>query len=280
MKNYRHEFINPNDALNIHLKFSIDTGSIINKHFHDWIEIVYIIKGSLEFQVNNKTQLLRENDFIVVNPMSIHSTKCIHGNVAILLQIPISFLEEFNKEINNYRFNVDLKSNNARVQTKLNNIRDIMKDLWIAYQFHVDGYIFRCYSLVFELIYILVHSFSYKINNIDKIETEKNLKRIRKIIKYVKKYYSEDISLTMVSSIVNLNPIYFSRFFKTHMGVTFLEYLNLVRLEHIYTDLLNTDLNIKDIQEKHGFYNSKLFRRMFKDTYGGTPNEIRYNKSK
>ena len=57
--------------------------------------------------------------------------------------------------------------------------------------------------------------------------------------------------------------------------MTFLEYLNMVRLEKIYVDLLNTNMPVKDIQEKHGFYNDKVFRRMFKEVYGCTPREAR-----
>ena len=59
------------------------------------------------------------------------------------------------------------------------------------------------------------------------------------------------------------------------MGITFLDYLYRVRMEKIYTDLMNTDLNIQEIRERHGFYNEKVFRRMFKEMYGGSPKEVR-----
>ena len=275
MEKYKHEFIKPIDGIDVFIKFSIDTGSVINKHFHDWIEIVYIIRGGLEFQCNNKTIHLEETDFIVVNPMSIHSTRCIDGNTAILLQIPISFLQKFVPDISKYHFDVDIHSENPRVQTKITKMREIMTDLLIAYEFQVEGYIFRCYSLIFELIYILVHSFSHEIKEIDRIKSEKNMERMQYIMNFIKHHYMEDISLDRISNEIGLNSVYFSRFFKKHMGITFLEYLNMVRLENIHTDIINTDLTIKEIQEKHGFYNYKLFMKMFKNTYGCTPKEAR-----
>lgn len=276
MEQYHHEFIDKNEMLDLHLDFFIDPGqTVINKHFHDWIEIIYLTHGDLEIQVNNKTTQLKVNDFVVINPMSIHSTRCMNGNTAILLQIPISFLEKFMPNIREYSFAVDLESKDPKVQTKLANIRSTLQDLWINYEFQVEGYVFRCYSLIFEIIYILVHSFSYKVDRNERRKNEKNLERIQTIIEYVEEHYQEPISISEIAGLVGLNEIYFSRFFKNNMGMTFLEYLNMVRLEKIYVDLLNTNMPIKDIQEKHGFYNDKVFRRMFKEVYGCTPREAR-----
>ena len=276
MEEYRHEFIDKDEILHLHLDFFIDPGqTVINKHFHDWIEIVYLIHGDLEIQVNQKTTKLKEHDFVVINPMSIHSTRCMNGNTAILLQIPTSFLEKFMPDIREYSINVDLESKDPRVQTKLANIRSTLQDLWINYQFQAKGYEFRCYSLIFEVIFILIHSFSYKLDRKERQKNQKNLERVRTIIEYVENHYTEQLSIAEIAGRVGLNEIYFSRFFKANMGMTFLEYLNMVRLEKIYVDLLNTNMPIKDIQEKHGFYNDKVFRRMFREIYGCTPREAR-----
>lgn len=276
MEDYRYEFIAPSEMLDIHLEFFIDPGgSVINKHHHDWIEIIYLIHGELEVQINNETKKLKKNEFIVINPMSIHSTRCRDGNTAILLQIPLSFLEEFVPDIREYRFFVDLDSKEPRTQTKLGDIRNTLQDLWIAYQFQAEGYLFRCYSLIFELIYILVHSFSQKLDRKELQRNQKNLERIERIIDYVNCHYTEAISIKEIAGVLGLNEIYFSRFFKANMGTTFLEYLNMVRLEKIYVDLLNTNMSIGEIQEKHGFYNEKVFRRMFREVYGCSPREAR-----
>lgn len=276
MEDYRYEFIAPSEMLDIHLEFFIDPGgSVINKHHHDWIEIIYLIHGELEVQINNETKKLKKNEFIVINPMSIHSTRCRDGNTAILLQIPLSFLEKFVPDIREYSFFVDLDSKDPRTQTKLGDIRNTLQDLWIAYQFQAEGYLFRCYSLIFELIYILVHSFSQKLNRKELQRNQKNLERIERIIDYVNCHYTEAISIKEIAGVLGLNEIYFSRFFKANMGTTFLEYLNMVRLEKIYVDLLNTNMSIGEIQEKHGFYNEKVFRRMFREVYGCSPREAR-----
>ncbi len=59
------------------------------------------------------------------------------------------------------------------------------------------------------------------------------------------------------------------------MGVTFLEYVNQVRINHIHEELLATEDSITDILEHNGFTNYKVFSRMFKAQFGMTPRELR-----
>ncbi len=59
------------------------------------------------------------------------------------------------------------------------------------------------------------------------------------------------------------------------MGKTYLEYLNEIRLSHIYKDLVSTDLPLKIILENNGFTNYKLFRQLFYDNFHTTPGAYR-----
>lgn len=72
-----------------------------------------------------------------------------------------------------------------------------------------------------------------------------------------------------------LNPEYFCRIFKKYTGSTFLDYVNQVRLTHIYEELISTDDTVTDILARNGFTNYKVFCRMFRETYGGTPTQLR-----
>lgn len=57
--------------------------------------------------------------------------------------------------------------------------------------------------------------------------------------------------------------------------MTFLEYLNSIRMENLFMDLMDTDLSIQQLLSIHGFTNYKLFMKMFRARYGTTPNELR-----
>ena len=80
---------------------------------------------------------------------------------------------------------------------------------------------------------------------------------IREIITYVNEHYMEKLSLDTIAAQVGFSREYFCRFFKQHMGITFLRYLNEVRISHA------------------GFTNQTIFNRLFKEIYGMTPRQSR-----
>lgn len=277
---YIHESINKYKESDFRVEFSIDQGNIIGMHFHDSIELIYCVKGDLEFVDNNTKINMHSHDIIAVNPMNIHSTKSLSGYTAIILHISMELLERFIPDIREYEFYINNKSDDNKTREMIGKISEQLQILFIANELKEEGYIFQCYSIVFELIYILLQTFAKKMDHVAYLKTKKNLKRIIKIMGYVSEHYQKEISLTEIANLVDLNPVYFSKFFRLQVGVTFIEYLNTVRLEHVYWDLMHTDLNVKDILVKHRFYNYKLFMRMFKNAYGGTPKEVQNRKKR
>ncbi|MCK9478716.1 MAG: response regulator [Firmicutes bacterium] len=95
---------------------------------------------------------------------------------------------------------------------------------------------------------------------------------IRQAKNFIDENYMRDISLDDVANTVYLSPIYFSRFFKTHTGETFTDYLIGVRMKHAIELLSNTDYTINEISVRVG-YNSRYFNRIFKKYTGFTPRE-------
>ena len=119
----------------------------------------------------------------------------------------------------------------------------------------------------------LYTSYSHIDANMEK--ESKQIARLKGVLQYVAQSYQEPISLKTAADIASLNQEYFCRMFKRCMGVTFLEYINLVRIDHIHDELLVTDDSITDILQRNGFTNYKVFSRMFKVQFGMTPRELR-----
>jgi AraC-like DNA-binding protein len=99
--------------------------------------------------------------------------------------------------------------------------------------------------------------------------------RIRHVISYVEEHFMEPLSLSDISAELGIGREYFCRFFKKNMGISFLNYLNEVRLTHVYQDLTNTDLPIAEIMENNGITNQKFFNKAFRKLYGCTPSAVR-----
>lgn len=272
---FKHELVKPNEDISVMFMNMTDTARIVPKHWHNHMEIIYILDGYLEVDINNSNYLIEKDQLIVIGPKDIHSTTHRHSNTSLLLQIPYELLENNIDNVQNIHFECNPYIKDKEILFYQEDIKKLLKTFSEIYKEKPLGYKLKINSLIYDLLFILVNKFSTYVPKIDMKKTVRYLDRLEEIIRYVEKHYMECISLDDISAQTGLNPEYFTRFFKKYMGTTFLKYLNSVRLEHFYTDLTNTDLSISELIERNGFTNYKMFMKFFKDTYGNTPSETR-----
>lgn len=274
-KEISHEIIDVPVDTNVKFRTSIDPGSYIPMHWHRAVEIIYMQEGSLDVTVESESFTIQKEDCIVINGNVLHSTKCTSPNTAILLQIPLDFMEKYIPDLGQLIFLFDFRIKDQRQQTKQAMLKTILEQLQIINDVRPDGYLLRFNSLIFELLFQLYHNFAVKILQNNTSQEKKDMDRLEPVLNYISEHYREPISLNEIAEVACLQAGYFCRFFKKKMGITFLEYQNEYRLSFIYRDLITTRDPVHVILERHGFTNYKLFRRMFLEHFGNTPTQIR-----
>lgn len=277
---FKHELVKPNNDINIKFIHATDYGRFVSSHWHSSMEIIYILDGTLDVTINGITHILNADDLIVISPKCIHSTNHQLENTSILLQIPFSILQNNISNINNIFFKCYPDIITAKNSTALQNIKALLKEFATIYDSKPNCYTLKATSLLYDILFILINSFGVYSEIFDQKKSERYFDRLSLITQYVKEHYSECIDLNTISNEVGLNPEYFSRFFKKYMGTTFLKYLNNIRLEHVHSELLNTDYSISEIIERNGFTSYKQFISIFKETYGCKPSDIRKDKNR
>lgn len=95
------------------------------------------------------------------------------------------------------------------------------------------------------------------------------------VFEYINLHYSEDLYLEKLADIVGTSPKYFSNFFKRSFGISFIDYLNRIRISHAKDYLKNTDIPISEISNKLGYTHSRTFTNIFKKYIGVPPTEYR-----
>lgn len=272
-----YEIIDVPQTTGVMFRTSIDEGSYIPTHWHRAIEIIYLLEGELEVTIESQTFLMQPGNCTLVNANIMHATKCTRPNTSILLQIPLEFVELYIPNIQQLFFVLDENSSDPIRQTKIDIFKSTLTQMQIANDIRPEGFLLRFNSLLFELLFQLLHNFSVQLFQSDFGQKKKERDRLDQILDYISKRYNQPISLEEIAGVACLQTGYFCRFFKKHMGITFLEYQNELRLSHIYRDLITTDDAIHLILERHGFTNYKLFRRMFSEHFKDTPKHIRAN---
>lgn len=273
-----HEQVKTDYALPIRFDIYTSGGSeLIPSHWHNSLEIIYIQKGSMDITVRDHTTRLMAGDFLIINSREIHSTHCNGITKNFLLQIPYPFLKAHIPSYDFIRFK-DLSGPFSFPGD--NKIIPILEEMGTHFEDISAKGRLKITSLLYGLLAELVDNYMIHLSENDKAKSDKNFRRLSTLMDYVESQYDEPLSISDAAGLLHLEEAYFCRFFKKYMGQTFLEYVNSVRLRHIYDDMLRTDLPLMEILDKHGFHNYKVFSRLFKETYGMTPRQKRaeYNR--
>lgn len=95
--------------------------------------------------------------------------------------------------------------------------------------------------------------------------------RFKKITEHIMQNFDKDISLPEIAAVANMGVTAFCNFFKEQFRVTFVEYLNSVRIGHACKLLAENDRNIVEIAYECGFNNLANFNRQFRKFKDMTP---------
>jgi AraC-like DNA-binding protein len=93
--------------------------------------------------------------------------------------------------------------------------------------------------------------------------------------KYIGEHSGEELSLTKVANVVNMNANHLSENFKQVTGINFVEYVARIRFANACDLLRNPELRISEIAFTAGFQSLSQFNRVFKRFSGKSPTEFR-----
>ena len=94
-------------------------------------------------------------------------------------------------------------------------------------------------------------------------------------LSYMKKNYSQKISIRQIADAVNLSPSHLYAVFKKEFAVSPIAYLNNYRLSMAAELLLKTDRRITEIADAVGIADSVYFNKMFRKAYQMSPSQYR-----
>lgn len=100
------------------------------------------------------------------------------------------------------------------------------------------------------------------------------LSELQELLAYIDVHYADNISLEYAAGRMNFSPSHFSKTFKKLMGINFVTYLNMVRVEQAAQELRHTEKKFTDVALSCGFNNIRTFNRVFKEITGCTPSEF------
>lgn len=263
------------DETGIAIKYYTEHGYYTPPHWHSALELIFVLNGTAQMTIDGRVHSLIPGEFVLIDSNQIHESRCAAMTMGLCIHISRQHLLKYLPDLDrlNLCFSRELLEK-KELSTYLE-ICELLKRLPPLYIQQPPGYRLECESVAMHILYLAANHLARPVSRPQMPEYAGSLDRLERITSYVEQHYAEPISLETMAGELGLSREYFCRFFKQHMGVTFLHYVNQIRLIHIHYDLCRSHDGIMEIAERHGFTNYKLFNRMFKEIYGCTPRSLR-----
>jgi len=253
-------------------------------HFHPEYELVLVLRSTGRRMVGDHIGYFNEGDLVFMGAgiphVWINDQEFFNGQVdydadAIVIHFMDRFLgEQFLSipEMENFKNILRLSSRGIVLYGETREkINALMKNM-----ITMSG--LKRLSALFDIFDLLANSTEYELlaspGFTQKIEL-KSTDRFGKVTEYIMRNFDKDITLPEAASIANMAVTTFCNFFRDHFRVTFVEYVNTIRVGYACKLLGDEDRNIVEIAYESGFKNLANFNRQFKRLKNMTPSEYR-----
>lgn len=248
---------------------------VITMHWHEEAELTLITKGSCVYQIDLVEYEASTGDILFIPPLLLHS---------IILKSSQDFCSE------TYVFHMKLLGGNTadicstRYLTPLVNHELSLPCLITAdhpaydslcksfaqlaslYDTRMFGYELAIKSYLLQTLFLLLQysstRFSTESDSSDKLKI---------VLDHIDLHYAEALSVSELAKLCYFSEYHFMCFFKKHMNMTCIQYINNIRLEKAVELFEHGNTSILEVSLSVGFHNLSYFYRAFKAKYHMTP---------
>jgi AraC-like DNA-binding protein len=254
-------------------------------HWHEQIEVLYILEGELKVLINEETWEGRQGDIFIVDTGLIHgfSDPSPEATVRIfqfgreIFDEPLTLVED--QELQKPIFGkIPRISRDSPVYPLL---ETILTDTNSEFQKKEQGYRFAIKADLYKLVAFLLRNMTAKETiSTGRITNEKNHTRyLEKIFSFMySNFDNPDLTLDDAALEIGLSKYYLSRFLKEQTGLGYHDHLSRVRLSKAREYLVESDMPVIDIAYLCGFRSLTTFNRLFKEHTGTHPSAYRNRK--
>ena len=186
-------------------------------------------------------------------------------------------LELFMQGVKNHKYSIDEFQEQVRIiiTTAMNIYKSMLGDKENEVKEILDMYRFQNLDEYMAVLRQWVDRFDELVNN--DADAHMTIKKMNEAVDYIKKNYSNDLNMAVVSNHISMNYSLFSYTFKRYVGTNFVNYLKNIRIGEAKKLLVETDMKVHEISKAVGYEHEKHFMKTFKNITGLTPSQYRKN---
>lgn len=264
-------------------------------HGHDFIELVYIIRGEAQHCFEGDYYDIRSGDVFIINPGEVHTYFVQPGKqieIINCLFLPELIQENLLRGLGisqsmdyfyvhpfldkNERFHHRLNLNGQDAARTLSLLEGMIKEL----HDHHSGYSTVIRIQMLELLILLSRFYNQqRVNRIKKPNRgNENQLLIRRINGFLERHYDKKLSIPTLCELFNISSRQLNRVFKNETSVTVIERVHQIRIEKAKQYLIEGNDLIIDIANKVGYDDPAFFSRLFRRQVGCPPGKYRNHR--
>ena len=237
-------------------------------HFHYHIEMVWMVKGSVNCFTDANKYPVKEGDLFISFPNQIHYYESFEDEEYIIFYINPEVVPQF---MGLFETNVPKSSHilaeniTPKLRLLLDGIIESCEEVRMGKKYAEEvrsGYVLAFFG---ELLR------SMELYGPDSGE----LSALKNIVDYCSRNYTKEISLDTLSKELHISKYYISHIFGSRLNMRFNDYVNSLRVSKACLLLTDSDMSITDISDKVGFSTIRTFNRAFLRQTGKSPSDYR-----
>lgn len=230
--------------------------------------LLFVVRGSISVQLELETFYLDSKDVIMING-NRHFKFQTQADTLLLV---VSIQPELLCALCNTRVPRFQCCSVKHSSVKYEKLKYLIYDLLGEYALEINGMNAKKLSILYKICDYLIHSFLLSDNQ---ISLNNPKERLDPVFIYIAEHFSEQISLPLAAKQVHIAPESLSRLFKKNTGITFVQYVTNIRLNHAVSQLMQSQLSISEIALNSGFSTASQFNKVFKRKFKLSPSEYR-----
>lgn len=254
-------------------------------HSHNFIEFAYVAEGTLRLIINGETVEFEKGDICLMEQNTKHAEVMSREETKLVYISLSSDLFEKIVDVDNAKSHEEQYLRSVMLQKKENyqfvhfrptsdapeTAETVLAILNEAYRHRPgSGHIIRGY--VIRFLHLLTDEHTFSLTSAEKAHLRHRL--YLDICAYAKKHCA-DISIGALAEKFHYNADYFNRIIKEFSGMTYIEFLQGVRLEEAERLLTETGLSVSAVANEVGYHNLGYFYKLFRSKHGILPSEYR-----
>ncbi len=247
-------------------------------HWHDALEIIWVLKGSVNISIGSDDLLMNENDIAIINMDELHR---IEGNrqdnQVFLIQIDSGFYRSILQD-NRYFFIYCCSTyHESEAPEKYKKLKKYIAQLiWELNKRSFVDYKKSIGNTLTAMLQYITYNFDFLRWGAGTEEfDEKHVDRLKQMAEHISSDYTSNPGLKTLATEADISLQHLSTDIKSKFRLTFQELLCYSKCEHAAKLLLSTDERIVDIALKCGFSDVKYLIKHFKMNFRCKPSEFR-----